>query len=87
MKESINKSSRYKPYNIHILGNKDNLILDIKNSNREITEYERYNGIKITENLYRVSPKDKNNIFNNSWINSYFICIRDLQEVDLKLMI
>ncbi|WP_055070170.1 putative bifunctional diguanylate cyclase/phosphodiesterase [Clostridium massiliamazoniense] len=87
MRESINKNSRYKPYNIHILGKNNNLILDIKNSNREITEYAQYNGRKITENLYKVLPIPERNIFNNSWIDGYFIYIKDLHEFGLKLMI
>lgn len=88
LEESIMKSSRYKPYNVHIKGRNDRVILDIKNYEKEIRVYEDYESTRITENLDKLEPISNNHrYFNNSWTDAYLSYSRKLDDLGLTVMI
>lgn len=88
LEAGIRKSSRYKPYNIHIVDKTGNIILDVKNHDKEILKYEDYNIYPITENLYKLLPiNEGQKYFNNSWADGYFIYTDNLESLGLPLMV
>lgn len=88
LEESIMKSSRYKPYNVHIKGRNDRVILDIKNHEKEIRDYEDYEINSITRNLDKLEPiSNKHRYFNNSWTDAYLSYSRELDDLGLTVMI
>lgn len=88
IKDLINKTARYKPYNIHITNSSNKIILDIKNYNKEITRYKEYKFDLVRDNLYKVLPINKDNkYFNSSWADGYFLYVDELGDLGLTLMV
>lgn len=88
LKESMRKSSRYKPYNIHILDRNNRIIIDIKNYSKEIVSKKDFETYKVTEKLMKAVPINEGRMyFNNNLEDGYFIYNEELGDLDITLMI
>lgn len=89
LEESINKSTRYKPFNMHLVDNKTNReILDIQNYNKSIESYEGYKSYYITDNLQKVIDKDsKLRFMYNSWRDRYLVYNNEIENLGLEVII
>lgn len=89
LEESIIKSTRYKPFNMHIIDESNNReILDIQNYDRSIENYEEYNSYNITNNLNKlINKKNDLRLMYNSWNERYLVYNNKIENLGLEVVI
>ena len=87
--KSIKIHSRYKPFNIHVLNKKNEVIVDVTNYEDEIECYDDYRKTEVyNDELYKMVPKNStSNLINNTWINGFYIYDREIEDTGFSVII
>ncbi|MGL4772418.1 MAG: putative bifunctional diguanylate cyclase/phosphodiesterase, partial [Clostridium sp.] len=89
LEESILLHSKHKKFNIHILNNKDQVILDIKNNDYEIEDYSNYESIDDEgQYIYKMMPKPSQfKLLKPNWLDGFYIYERDVETGEFTVLI
>lgn len=89
LKNSIEVHSKYKPFNIYIINNKNKYILNVKNNNIELDNSSGYEKESAyNEYLYRIVPISKSlKVLNDNWVDTLFIYYREVEDTGLYVVI